>query len=111
MCAAVNWNNDDRVRWTMKGGVVRKKQGAMQTAVLQCDYVSERKGRWFKSNTGSQKKKDYTLCGLSFLFYDGGLERTVQTNSPVDCLSVRGFSAEKQVQLRMSFLFCLSHCT
>ena len=51
MCAAVNWNNDDRVRWTMKGGVVRKKQGAMQTAVLQCDYVSERKSRWFKSNT------------------------------------------------------------
>ena len=37
----------------------------------------------------------YQKCGLSFLFYDGGLERTVQTNSPVDCLSVRGFSLRK----------------
>ena len=31
---------------TMKEETFRKKQGAMQTAVLQCDYVSERKSRW-----------------------------------------------------------------
>ena len=46
----------------------------MQTEVLQCDHISERKGRIM-----------------------------------VDCLSVRGFSAEKQVQHRMSFLFCIIH--
>ena len=60
MCAAVNWKSFDRLLRRMKEETFRKKQGAMQTAVLQCDYVSERKGRWFKSNTGSQKKKDYT---------------------------------------------------
>jgi len=36
---------------------------------------------------------------LSFLFPFGvGLERAVQANSPVDCLSARGFSAEKRAQ-------------
>ena len=38
-----------------------------------------------------------------FLFYDGGLERTVQTNSPVDCLSVRGFSLRKMSPTQMLF--------
>ena len=49
---------------------------------------------------GLKKRKTTQSVVFLFLFYDGGLERTVQTNSPMECLSVRGFSAEKQVQLR-----------
>ena len=43
MCAAVNWNNDDRVQWTMKGGVVRKKQGVSRTKVSETTmFLSEK---------------------------------------------------------------------
>ena len=44
-------------------------------------------------------KKERLHKVWSFFFIsDGGLERAIQTNSPADCLSARGFSAEKQVQ-------------
>ena len=98
MCAAVNWNNDDRVQWTMKGGVVRKKQGVSRTKVSETTMFLSEVVVGSSPTRGAKKRKTTQSVVFLFLFYDGGLERTVQTNSPVDCLSVRGFSAEKQVQ-------------
>jgi len=40
---------------------------------------------------------------------EGGFERVVQTNSPVDCLSTRGFSREKRIHKEATIIrWCFS---
>ena len=47
----------------------RKKQGARRSAPSEsCDYVSDRKGRWFESNLGSHMKET-RICVSLFLCY------------------------------------------
>ena len=55
-------------RWS--GAMSRKKQGALRSAPSeQGDYVSDRKGRWFESNRGSQIKALSVLLSAFYFLY------------------------------------------
>ena len=50
-----------------------------------------------------QSFSDWSFCAFGHL--EGGFERPVQANSPVDCLPGRGFSAEKRIRPPRCFSF------